>query len=236
LKKTLGHALLTLDELTTLLVEVEAVVNDRPITYLTSDENDPEPLTPSHFLCGHRITTLPLSNTTLEELQDPDFGVKDRELRTRAKRLDQILLQCWRRWKTEYLPALRESHRFGSRRYGETENRIKVGDIVLVHSDLGRRVNWPLAIVTELKVGNDGLVRSASIQTKHGLSNRPIAKLYPLEVCATLDGERPSQSGPNLDPPSSQAGATLDPPTRTSRAAALRGRDRVQRWTKQLLK
>ena len=54
-----GHALLTLDEPTTLLTEVEAVVNDRPITYLTSNHDDLDPLTPAHYLCGRRITTLP---------------------------------------------------------------------------------------------------------------------------------------------------------------------------------
>lgn len=63
-----------------------------------------------------------------------------------------------------------------------TKNVIKVGDIVLVHDDIRKRINWPLARVTRLVFGNDGFVRSAEIKTKNGTTNRPITKLYPLEV------------------------------------------------------
>ena len=101
LKKTLGHALLTLDELTTLLTEVKAIINDRPIAYLSSDNNSHEPLTPAHFLCGRRVTTLPINDLSVEELQDPNFSVDGHGLRNRSKRLDQILKQCWYRWRTE---------------------------------------------------------------------------------------------------------------------------------------
>ena len=106
-------------------------------------------------------------------------------------------------------------------------NRIKVGDVVLVHSDSGKRLNWPLAIVTELKMGKDGIVRSASIKTKHGLSNRPITKLYPLEVCSTMydkDVTESQESSPNDEVP-----------VRKARKAADRARTRMLEWTKQLL-
>ena len=46
-------------ELNTILIEVEAVLNSRPLTYPYVDINDASPLTPSHFLCGHRLLTLP---------------------------------------------------------------------------------------------------------------------------------------------------------------------------------
>ena len=59
---------------------------------------------------------------------------------------------------------------------------IKVGDVVQVQSDDKRRINWNLAVVQKLQYGNDGLVRSAGVKTKYGLTNRPINKLYPLEI------------------------------------------------------
>jgi hypothetical protein len=73
LKKVLGRASVTLDELTTLLTEVEAVINDRPITYVTSDANDVTPLTPSHFVNGRMITPLPHKLLDNDELVDPNF-------------------------------------------------------------------------------------------------------------------------------------------------------------------
>ena len=54
LKKTLGRAFVTLNQLETIIVEIEAMLNDRPLTYVSPDLTDPQPLTPSpsHLLYG----------------------------------------------------------------------------------------------------------------------------------------------------------------------------------------
>ena len=49
-KKTLGRAFITLKQLETIIVEIEAMLNDRPLTYVSPDLSDPAPLTPSHLL------------------------------------------------------------------------------------------------------------------------------------------------------------------------------------------
>ena len=67
LKKTLGKACLNMIELNTILTEVEAVLNSRPLTYPYTDINDASPLTPSHFLCGYRLLTLPETNAKENE-------------------------------------------------------------------------------------------------------------------------------------------------------------------------
>ena len=56
LRKVVGQANLFYDELSTVLIEIEAVINSRPLTYLSAEDLD-EPLTSSHLLCG--ILTLP---------------------------------------------------------------------------------------------------------------------------------------------------------------------------------
>jgi hypothetical protein len=56
-----------------------------------------------------------------------------------------------------------------------------VNDVVLI-GDERKRVNWPLGRIVELLPGKDKQVRVAKVKTKHGIIERPIAKLYPLEV------------------------------------------------------
>lgn len=74
LKKVLGKARILLTTLQTLVVEVEAMLNDRPFTYVSSDIAGSEPLTPSHLLCGHRISSLPYMTVDEEEIDDTTYG------------------------------------------------------------------------------------------------------------------------------------------------------------------
>ena len=57
LKKVLGNALLHLDELRTVLIEVEGTLNSHPLTYVY-DEVGVHPLTLSHLVCGRKLTHL----------------------------------------------------------------------------------------------------------------------------------------------------------------------------------
>ena len=77
IKKVLRRALISLPELQTLIKEVQAVVNDRPITFVYHDVNDPEPLTPSKLLYGFSVTALPHPVVDPEELEDEDFNEHD---------------------------------------------------------------------------------------------------------------------------------------------------------------
>ena len=77
LLKVLGNARLTYDELHNILVEVECTVNSRPLTYVSTDELEVEPLTPSHLLCGHRIQSL-----LPEIILDSDSSFNEREILT----------------------------------------------------------------------------------------------------------------------------------------------------------
>ncbi|XP_065896039.1 uncharacterized protein [Dysidea avara] len=176
IRKVLGRSFITLEELQTLVVEIEVVLNGHPLTYQSADIMDPEPLTPSHLLYGRWITTLPYPITNNDELNDPTFTTGT-VLRDKLHRQEQLLQHFQTRWKREYLTALRETHKDG----GTTQQTVKKGDIVLVHDDIPR-TRWQLAVVEELIEGLDGFTRAARIRTKTGKTNRPITKLYPLEV------------------------------------------------------
>ena len=74
LKKILGRARVSLVVLQMLIVKVEAILDDRPLTHVSSDVEDAEPLTPAHILYGHRITSLPHKVVDEQDLSDPTYG------------------------------------------------------------------------------------------------------------------------------------------------------------------
>lgn len=59
LKRALGEAHLTYEMLNRLLIQIESVLNSRPMTPLSSDPQDLTPLKPSHFLIGKPTYTVP---------------------------------------------------------------------------------------------------------------------------------------------------------------------------------
>ena len=85
LKKILGKALLNMIELTTVGTEIEAVLNSRPLTYVYSDIEDGPPLTPSHFLCGHRLITVPHLQNQSSVDSDYQPGSDTKQLKKRAQ-------------------------------------------------------------------------------------------------------------------------------------------------------
>jgi len=173
LKKTLGRAFVTLNVLQTTIVEVEAVLNDRPLTYLSSTTGDPEPLTPTHLLYGRRIVSLPHPDVEDDETSDPDYHSAE-QLRNKVDRQDILLKHFQFRWRKEYLTSLREVHRTT----GTTEQTIKIGEVVQIHDDTPRH-QWKLGVIEELVKGNDGFIRSVTVRTARGRTNRPIVRLYP---------------------------------------------------------
>ena len=67
--KVIGSANRSYDELLTVIAEVEAILNLRLLSYVSSEDLD-EPLTPSHLLTGHRLISLP---DPLISSEDPNY-------------------------------------------------------------------------------------------------------------------------------------------------------------------
>ncbi|XP_070537459.1 uncharacterized protein [Ptychodera flava] len=162
IKKVLSRAFVTFDELRTLLTEIEATLNDRPLTYVSTNEDDPIALTPSHLLYCRPSTTLPYISVDNEEFNDPSYG-NHNALNERYQHLSYLQSSFWKRWSTEYLTALRERHRLTAT--GIKTNSTQIGDIVLVHSDVDKRMKWKIMKVHKLIYEKDGLVRSADIKS-----------------------------------------------------------------------
>ena len=59
----------------------------------------------------------------------------------------------------------------------------QVGDDVTLQEDGLVSREWPLARITEVHTGQDGLVRVATIKTANGTYKRPVTKLALLLHC-----------------------------------------------------
>ena len=176
LKKISGTARLSFDEMHTVIAEIEAILNSRPLIYIDAEDID-EALTPSHLMHGKRLLTLPDADLTLEE-------ENDRHVLTRREAyLIRTLCHYWRRWKGEYLLKY---HSLSVKK--KNLPSIQEGDIVIIHEEgIVPRSQWRLGKVEKLIEGNDGRVRSAEVRIAHKgkkstFLKRPVQRLYPLKV------------------------------------------------------
>ena len=150
-------------------------IDDRPLTYVNSDLQDPQSLTPSHLLSVRRIQQVPCPFKDQEETSDPSY-VDALDLRKSVDRLTQVIGHFFSQWRKEYLTSLRAFYKMTR----QSNQMINKGDVVIVHDDNTPRIHWRLAVVEELIMGNDGQVRAAHIRTSTHTTTRPFAKLHPL--------------------------------------------------------
>ena len=171
LKKVLHRAILTYDELHTLLVEAEGIVNSRPLVYVS--EESMETITPAHFLILQRIT----------RPADAERSEVQMTIPVRLRRIQESLNRLWITWKEEYIKSLRE--RPFSQKRG-TFREPEVGEIVLIE-DKVPRFKWKLGRVESMRRGRDGIVRSVSVRVAsrdQSVSSirRPVRALVTLET------------------------------------------------------
>ena len=164
LKRSLGETIVTYEEMLTLLCQIEACLNSRPIAANTIDVHDLEPLTPGHFLTQGPIL-LPMQETIDEKLS----------YSTRWSRVQQIQLSFWKRWSMEYISTLQKR-----KKWQEQTKNIDVDNIVLIKEDNLPPCRWLMGRVVAVKPGKDGLVRVVTLKTKSGLIDRNIRNLVVL--------------------------------------------------------
>ncbi|KAL0150491.1 hypothetical protein M9458_054308 [Cirrhinus mrigala] len=162
LNSLLHEQTLTDEGLQTVFCEVEAILNNRPITTTSSDPFDLEPLTPNHILLLNSQTILPPG----------EFSKADLYTRRRWKQVQYLADLFWKRWTQEYLTLMQERQK-----WSKVRQNINIGDIVVIVNPTSPRSSWPLARILETKPDSGGLVRSVKLKTKTGILERPITKL-----------------------------------------------------------
>lgn len=167
LKRVLSNISFTWEEMTTILAQIENVLNSRPLCPLTNDIDDINPLTPNHFLFGQQFVPIVEENY----ISTPENLLKRWQLCT------QKYQEVCKRYKTEYL------HRLIHRpKWLKTFENVRIGQLFLIKDDNRDVSQWPLGRITEIHPGSDGLVRVVTLKTKSGSMKRPIHKLSPLPI------------------------------------------------------
>ncbi|XP_035855750.1 uncharacterized protein LOC118494762 [Sander lucioperca] len=149
----------------TVLVEVEGILNAKPLGYVSSDIADPDPITPSILLMGRYDASLP------QVVYDSSNTLWNRRWRHSQVLVDHF----WSRFISHYLPSLQER-----RKWQKDGKRLEPNQVVLIVDPQLPRALWPIGKVTATYPGADGCVRTAAIKVKERTYIRPVARLVQL--------------------------------------------------------
>ena len=178
LKRCLGKKSLSRQQLETLLHEVEACINARPLTFVGDELDSGTPLTPAHFLLGRS----PFSKVTVEP---GDVSVNHPDLVERQELRHQLFDQFWFCWVNEYVRNLPPC------KGGPVKSSVQPGSVVLVRDEGKSRLGWPLGVVQAVHPGKDGLVRAVEVKTAKGVVTRPVQKVHDLELTEKMGPSSP---------------------------------------------
>ena len=166
MRSLVGDKLLDDESLYTFLLEVERILNNRPLTPVSDDPRDLNSLTPNMLLLGKVDSSLPIDNFVKAD------GYK------KSWRLAQLLAdEFWKRWTREYLPLLQLRQKWFLPR-----RNFKVGDLVLLIDENTKRGNWPKGLIEQCFPDASGVVRRVKIKTANNTYLRDIRKVCLLEA------------------------------------------------------
>ncbi|KRZ92121.1 hypothetical protein T08_15317 [Trichinella sp. T8] len=174
LTKVLGRSRADTEELRTVLCEIEARINDRPLTIVSDRADDDLALTPAHFLIGRELSALPDRYHHGRPVRGDSRSLT---LLHRSWRYQRNMMEhLWSRWKREYLVTL-SAHG----KWRQLQQQVRVGDIVLVAEQNLPRSQWALRRITELQDGIDGVARSARVKISNGMITISVRSLILVE-------------------------------------------------------
>ena len=188
LRKILGSTRLTFEELTTILIEVESVINSRPLTYI-SDDDTVEALTPYHLSFRLNI------NNRVKVSNDAEVELNSEQCSERVKTLQLTLNQFWNMFRTEYLGQLREEHGYVKGKFNNDCN-IEVRYLVLIKEDkFVPRGQWRKGRVENIIQEKDGMIQGASLRVylkdgKNIILKRPVQRLVLFEIQVAVKHEK----------------------------------------------
>jgi hypothetical protein len=166
LRVIVGSARLTHAQLALILMEIEAVVNNRPLAVTTDDPSDWVPITPMELVSGRK----------LEQIPDPKAPMQNTNFSHLWKKRQAVLNQFWKRWSKDYLLEQSVRKLWKIQHFDNLLNKI-----VLVKDDHLSRNEWMIGRVIEILPSKDGLTRNVVVKTGTSTLRRPVQKLALLQ-------------------------------------------------------
>jgi hypothetical protein len=166
-KRIVGNANLTYEELLTITVQIEGVLNSRPLSPLSDNEENFEVLTPAHFLI----------NRSINSIIEPDLTQRRDNQLKRWQRITKIVQSIWRKWHRNYLSELQQRNKW---RFDK--QNVRIGDLVLLVEENVPTNKWPLGRIIDLYYGSDKKVRVVQVKTQGGTFKRAISKICVLPM------------------------------------------------------
>lgn len=163
--RVVGNTTLTFEQFATIMAQIEAILNSRPISAMSNDPNDLTCLTPGHFLVGSSLMAYP----------DKDCSEIPENRLSLYQRLTQMQQGFWKRWSVDYLSLLQNRPK-----WLRSRNNIEVDQLVLLKEDNTPPLKWSLARVVQVLPSKDGRVRAVRLKTSQGEFVRPVTKVCPL--------------------------------------------------------
>lgn len=177
IRKASDRKLYYWSEFITVLVEVEAIMNSRPIVKNPCDIADHPAIRPIDFI--HPYARLAFPSETVYEKSEFEETVTEEEAGRIFVRMNAHFENLWREWRSKYLAELRDYH---AERGKYSKIEIMKNQVVIVDKDMVGRHEWPLGIIVDLEKGKDGVIRSAIIRLADGSEQkRSVNMLVPLE-------------------------------------------------------
>jgi hypothetical protein len=167
LRIILGSACLTFNQLAVLLIEIEGIVNNRPLALVFDDPDDLTPITPFELINGRKLDQMPDPNKQQNVTTFPHLW----------RKRQSVLNSFWKKWKKDYL--LSQNLR---KKWNTPTTQDLLGRCVLINDDNMSRNTWHMGRIIDTFPSKDGLIRTVLVKTSTSKLRRPIQKLSLLEA------------------------------------------------------
>jgi len=160
-------ALLTFEEFTTVMAQIEACLNSRPLYALSDDPADQRVITPADIIGSGPILTPLVNREVLEKVN----------LTNKYRFMEGMVNDFWQKWKLDYISSLQNLHK-----WRKPKENLKINDMVLVIDENLAPANWSLGKISKVYADKQGLVRKVTVKTACGNISRAVQQLVWIPV------------------------------------------------------